>query len=177
MVLGELARASGVESLRVPRLSPRAVAELAEPTKVNPVELYRRTGGNAFFVTEVLAAGTHEIPSTVRDAVLARAAGLSRRSGSLLEAVAIAQPADLSVIGLIAADAVEDLDECIDCGMLVPNATGVAFRHELARQVIEEAIPPTRKKALHALALDALAGSSDYAWLAHHAEGQAARQR
>ena len=76
MVLGELARASGVESLRVPRLSPRAVAELAEPTKVNPVELYRRTGGNAFFVTEVLAAGTHEIPSTVRDAVLARAAGL-----------------------------------------------------------------------------------------------------
>ena len=39
-------------------------------------ELHRRTAGNPFFVTEVLAAGRREIPETVRDAVLARAARL-----------------------------------------------------------------------------------------------------
>ncbi len=170
LVLGELARASGVESLRVPRLSQRAVVELAEPSKVDSEELYRRTGGNAFFVTEVLAAGADEIPPTVRDAVLARAAGLSARARSLLEAVAIAQTADLSVIGLIAGEGLDGLEDCIGCGMLIPNAAGVTFRHELARQVIEEAIAPTRKRALHALALSAMPGSSDYAWLAHHAE-------
>ncbi len=170
LVLGELARASGVESLRVPRLSQRAVAELAEPSRVDAEELYRRTDGNAFFVTEVLAAGADEIPSTVRDAVLARAAGLSTRARSLLEAVAIAQTADLNVIGVIAGDALQGLEDCIGCGMLIPNVAGVTFRHELARQVIEEAIAPTRRRTLHALALRARPASSDYAWLAHHAE-------
>ena len=170
LVLGELVRAAGVESLDVPRLSRPAVAELAESSKMDVEELYHRTGGNAFFVTEALAARTEEIPSTVRDAVLARAAGLSAGARTLLEAVAIAQPADLSTIGAIAGDVLESLEDCIASGMLIPAAGGAAFRHELARQVIEEAIAPTRRSAMHAQALHALASSSDYARLAHHAE-------
>ena len=34
-------------------------------------EVYQRTGGNPFYVTEVLAAGSEHVPTTVRDAVLA----------------------------------------------------------------------------------------------------------
>jgi DNA-binding CsgD family transcriptional regulator len=170
VVLGELARAPGVASLDVPRLSQHAVAELAGPRGVNSEELYRRTGGNAFFVTEALAAGTEEIPSTVRDAVLARAAGLSAKSRELLEAVAVAQSADLGVISVIAEGVLDCLEESIGCGMLVSNGDGIAFRHELARLVIEEAVAPNRRSVLHARALQALAGSSDYARLAHHAD-------
>lgn len=54
VVLGEIVRARG--RIRIDPLSKQAVAELAAPHHVDADELYMRTGGNAFFVTEVLAA-------------------------------------------------------------------------------------------------------------------------
>ena len=56
-------------------------------------------------------------------------------------------------------------------GMLDAGRTHVAFRHELARLAIEDAITPDRRLALHRQALAALAQQgSDFASLAHHAE-------
>ena len=82
------ARRADLDARRRPDRSPaafaeQAVRELAEPHDVDAADLYRRTSGNPFFVTEVLAAGTSEMPPTVRDAVLARVARLSA-SGSRL---------------------------------------------------------------------------------------------
>jgi DNA-binding CsgD family transcriptional regulator len=171
VVLGELARAPGVSRLEMSRLSPGAVAELARPHGVDANELYRSTGGNPFFVSEVLAAGTGEIPSSVRDAVLARAAGLSSSARGLLEALSVVAPlTDVEVLQSIADDADGSLGECIGSGMVVATAGGVAFRHELARLLIEDAVAPDRRLVLHARALAALADFSDPALLAHHAE-------
>ena len=75
--------------LEVPPLSAPAVTELAARHGVDGEALYRETNGNPFFVNEVLAAGTEEIPHTVRDAVLARTAHLTAPARSLVEAVAI----------------------------------------------------------------------------------------
>lgn len=170
IVLGELARARAISRLEMPRLSSGAVAELARPYDVDAAELYRSTAGNPFFVSEVLAAGTSEIPSTVRDAVLARATGLSSTARALLEALAVVAPlADVGVLQSIADDPAQSLGECIRCGMVIATGGAVVFRHELARLVIEEAIAPDRRVALHARALKTLVGSSD-ARLAHHAE-------
>ena len=49
LVLGALVR--GPKRLKVETLSQAGVAELARPHGVDAVELYRRTGGNSFFVT------------------------------------------------------------------------------------------------------------------------------
>ena len=75
-------RAGGLTRLTLAPLSPAAVAELAEPYGVDADELYRRTAGNPFFVTEALAAGGASVPDSVRDAVLARAARLAPRRAS-----------------------------------------------------------------------------------------------
>jgi ATP/maltotriose-dependent transcriptional regulator MalT len=171
VVLGELARARRVESLELERLSPNAVAALAEPYEVDAEELYRRTSGNPFFVSEALAAGTKEVPSTVRDAVLARAALLGDPARTLLQALTVTPPAaEIDVLRAITGEAVEGLGECIGSGMVVPVGRGVAFRHELARLVIEESMAPDRRVALHARALQALSNSADHARLAHHAD-------
>jgi DNA-binding CsgD family transcriptional regulator/tetratricopeptide (TPR) repeat protein len=171
VVLGELARTRGVARVDIARLSPDAVAALAEPYEVDADELYRSTGGNPFFVSEVLAAGTTEIPATVRDAVLARFAGLSPVARTLLEALAVASPsAQVGVLEAIAGEAIECLEECIGAGLVGPAAGGVAFRHELARLVIDESMAPNRRVALHARALAAIGDSADPARLAHHAE-------
>ena len=73
-VLGELATA-GVRRLKLAPLSADAVRQLAAPHRVDGRELYDKTGGNPFFVVEVLAGASEEIPATVKDAVLAPPCG------------------------------------------------------------------------------------------------------
>jgi DNA-binding CsgD family transcriptional regulator len=175
VVLGELATARGIDRCEIPRLSPEAVAQLAEPHGFDPDELYRRTAGNPFFLSEVLEGGDREIPPTVRDAVLARAARLSPTARTLLGAVAVSQPqAEIWLLEALAREELACLDECLSSGMLTGSADGVAFRHELARMAVEETLAPHRRAALHRDALAALAappaGAPDPARLAHHAE-------
>jgi DNA-binding CsgD family transcriptional regulator/type II secretory pathway predicted ATPase ExeA len=173
-VLGELGSDRSTVRLRLGALSPEAVARLAKPHGVDGAALHERTGGNPFFVTEVLAAG-EEIPETVRDAVLARSARLTAAGRTLLDAVAIAPPqSEVSLLEATAPDALPALDECLGSGMLVQTNGAVAFRHELARLAVEEAVAPDRKLALHRATLAALRtapeGTADLARLAHHAE-------
>jgi DNA-binding CsgD family transcriptional regulator/tetratricopeptide (TPR) repeat protein len=172
-VLGEPIR--GTARLKLAPLSRAAVLELAEPHGVDGEELYRRTDGNPFFVVEALAAAGEPIPETVRDAVLARAARLSRPARRLLEAVAIV-PGHVEpwLLDALAGAFVDCVDECLASGMLISGRTHVAFRHELARLAIEDAIPPNRRLALHHETLAALVArgprDADLAQLAHHAD-------
>jgi DNA-binding CsgD family transcriptional regulator/tetratricopeptide (TPR) repeat protein len=171
-VLGERIRGPG--RMRLDPLSAAAVSELAGPYGVDGEELHRRTGGNPFFVVEVLAAAGEGIPDTVRDAVLARASRLSEPGRRLLEAVAVV-PARVEpwLLEALGGELVEHLDECLASGVLTAGRADVAFRHELARLAIEDAIPPHRRLALHRQALDALAAHGPrarLALLAYHAE-------
>ena len=155
-----------------------AVATLAEPYGVDADELFRKTAGNPFFVTEALAAGEGQIPPTVRDAVLARAAHLGPRATALLEAIAVVpQQAELWLVEALADDGVDRLEECASSGVLRAERQSVSFRHELARLAIEESLAPNRRVTLNRKALTALAdpptGAPDFARLAHHAEAAA----
>jgi tetratricopeptide (TPR) repeat protein len=175
MLLGAVATASSVLRLEIPPLSREAVAELAEAHGVDGEELYRKTGGNPFFATEAIAAGESELPQTVREAVLARAARLSPAAETLLGAVAIAPPSvEPWLLERLAGDDLAAIDECLASGMLVDRPTGSAFRHELARLAVEEGLAPGRRLDLHRRALQALAdppgGDPDVERLAHHAE-------
>ena len=176
IVLGELATEQTVGRLKIEPLSWAAVAMLAEPHGVDATELHRKTAGNPFFVTEVLAAGKEEISLTVRDAVFARAARLTPAGRTLLEAVAVVPPqVELWLLEKLAGEAIDCLEECLTSGMLIHVPEGVAFRHELARLAVEGSISPIRTHLLHRMTVDALEAAStadrpDLARLAHHAE-------
>ena len=175
VLLGEIATADTVTRIQLEPLSAAAVASLARPHGIDADELHRRTGGNPFFVTEVLASGQEEIPVTAREAVLARAARLPEQARLLLEAVAVVpQQTEIWLLEALAGDAIDELERCLEAGMLASEAGGVAFHHELAREAIEQALPAHRRAELHRVALTALAqpphGDPDLARLAHHAE-------
>ncbi|WP_421733017.1 ATP-binding protein [Cellulomonas sp.] len=174
-LVGELATSRSVRRVTLSPLSPDAVATLARTAGVDPDELYRRTAGNPFFVVETLAAGTDEIPETVREAVLARASRLSPPARLLLDAVAVVPPeADLEMLAALVPGSASPLDEALASGMLVPHGRGVAFRHELARLAVEDAVPPHRRTQLHRLALAELeTRPPDLDLLAHHADAVA----
>ncbi len=172
LVLGELATLPGITRLKLAPLSLAAVETLARPYGVDADELYRKTGGNPFYVTEVLCAGGTEVPPTVRDAVLARAARLHSQAQRLLECVAIVPTrVELLLLETLAGASFAFLDECLASGML-EEGEAVTFRHEIARRAVEEAVPGHRRIELNRAVLSALLRSdaSDPARLAYHAE-------
>ncbi len=175
--LGELGSSESIQRLHLAPLSLEAVHALAASTFVDVEDLYRKTGGNPFFVTEAVAAG-EEIPTTVRDAVLAHAALLTETAWTLLEAVAVSPAqAELWLLEAIVPHELASLEECLEAGMLTADRGAVRFRHELARLAIEEASAPDRVVVLHRAALRALEASpiaaGNAARLAHHAEAAA----
>ena len=176
IVLGDLATSRVVRRVLLASLSPAAVKALAAGRPLDADALHRQTGGNPFFVTEALATREAGIPPTVRDAVLARAARLSFAGRGALDAAALAgAQVEPWLLAALVDDASAAAEECVALGMLRAQGDLLAFRHELARQAVLDTVSPPRRRALHALALRALAappaGAPDLARLAHHAEG------
>jgi DNA-binding CsgD family transcriptional regulator len=163
LLLGDLAAVPHAGRLRLEPLSADTVRELAGERGVDAAMLHRRTGGNPFFVAEALAA-MGELPPTVRDAVLARAARLSPAARAVLDAAAVlGTRLDLSNLLAVARPNGGDvgwpaLEECLAGGMLLAQGEQIAFRHDLAREAILEAISPPQRLALHRRALASLAG-------------------
>jgi DNA-binding CsgD family transcriptional regulator/tetratricopeptide (TPR) repeat protein len=171
--LGHLATLPAVDRLTLPPLSETAVAALAAGHDADPLAVHRVTGGNPFFVTEILAAGADAVPATVADAVLARAGRLSPAARAALEAAAIVPDrAGLGLVRAVAGDSADAIGDCVSAGLLHPHGRSVRFRHELARLAIEQDISPGRLPELHAAALAHLAvqPDTDPARLAYHAE-------
>jgi DNA-binding CsgD family transcriptional regulator/tetratricopeptide (TPR) repeat protein len=175
VVLGDLATSPDVHRLQLAALSIESVGRLAEGSGLDPAELHRRTGGNPFYVTEVIAGAPASIPATVRDAVLARAARLSSDGRRTLEAAAVIGPAIEPALLTQVLDGAAAAQECLERGVLRTDGQRYFFRHEVARQAILEAADPGRRLELHGRVLAMLeAGPPDarpLARLAHHAEG------
>jgi DNA-binding CsgD family transcriptional regulator/tetratricopeptide (TPR) repeat protein len=138
-VIGDLATARWVRRLGLPPLSRAAVASLAGPHGIDADRLHRVTGGNPFFVTEVLGAAAGEVPPTVRDAVLARTARLTPAARAALDAAALVpdQVAPALLEAVADADAAA-VDECLRAGVLRDDGRSVRFRHELLERYAVE---------------------------------------
>ena len=137
------------------------------------------TGGNPFYVREVLEAGWPAIPPTVRDMVGARMARLSPAAREAAQVAAvIGTRVERPLLASVLPGPASVIDECLASGILIADGTGVRFRHELVRMAAEEAIAPHRKTELHVrlLAAQEEAGDGDPALLAHHAEGAGDKQ-
>jgi DNA-binding CsgD family transcriptional regulator/tetratricopeptide (TPR) repeat protein len=173
---GDLATLPGVIRMQLPALTVAGVRALlaGAGSGLDPARLHERTGGNPFYVTEVLAAGDGEVPATVRDAVLARVARLPAAAREVAAAAAVlGRRADIGLLTTVAGEPAGAADDCISRGVLVADGAGLSFRHELARLVVEQSLPQAQRAAVHGRALAELTAreSGDHRRLAHHAAG------
>lgn len=172
VALGDLAACPAVHRHEIAPLSVDGVAALSEGQQIDVAELHRVTGGNPFFVTEVLAAGDEGIPASVREAVLGRIARISCEARAVVAAVAvIGSPASFELVRSVVPHG--RIEECLSCGVLINEGGALAFRHDLARQAVLSSVPDYRKAELHACVLAHLrsvtVGADNYAVLAEHA--------
>ena len=175
VLLGDLAGSAEVRRITLRPLSRAAVRTLAAGTGFDAAALFERTGGNPFFVTELLNSPRSALPETVRDAVLARAARLGEAARSALDTAAvIGATAELSVLREILGQE-PAVQPCIESGLLRWDDASLCFRHDLARRAILAVIPPDRMRQWHGRILEVMrsrpASARDLATLSHHAAG------
>jgi DNA-binding CsgD family transcriptional regulator/tetratricopeptide (TPR) repeat protein len=176
LALGELGRHRTTRRIVLAPLSQNAVGLLAAGSGLEAGALFRLTGGNPFYVTEVVRSGRGQIPASARDAVLARVETLDSESRELLEAAAlIGTRVELRLLDLVTSSRSSAVDELIASGLLAGDGGWLSFRHEIARLAVGQAVAAHRRLVLHARILQAMQSLpyDDDARLAFHAESAA----
>ena len=141
-LLGDMARSPDTTTVDVPPLSETAIAELVGDRPLDAAELFVLTGGNPFFVNEMLDHAGEDLPATVRDAVLARTVGL----GDQASRSSTSWPAHRRGFPIRCcrpwASAFRRYGDCTRRTSSVGRQSGVTFRHDLVRLAVESALPP-----------------------------------
>ena len=174
VALGNLPSVPVVRRLPLLPLSEVGVDAIVGGRRLDVGKLFAVTGGNPFYLTELLAGeGGEELPVTVRDAVLARVSRLSPEGQAALEVVAaFGRPVGRALLEQLGVGA-DPLDECVLRGLVRWQQSKVEFRHELARSAVLGELPRGRAAAMHARILATLrsgAAHDEPAELAWHAE-------
>jgi DNA-binding SARP family transcriptional activator len=197
--LAELTRQRGTERLNVGPLTPADVADYLhgrhDHLRPYVAELHDRTGGNPFFLGELLRLAASEgaaggvaalpVPDGVRDVIAQRVSRLPEDSQALLRTAAVAGrdvAADVleAAAGIGGARMMMLLEPAVATGLLVEVDGGWDYRfsHALVRETLYGELSRLQRSQLHGrigAAIESLArGEADLPVLAHHF-GQAAR--
>ena len=172
-ILGDLPH-SEITRIRLYPLSETAVENLMKNAGIKSNNLYERTGGNPFYVTEVLAYKIDELPSSIKEAVIARTSKLSDDTKELLEIISvIPTKVEIDLLRKLFNKVEDHIDHCIDKAILITEKNLISFRHELARLAILNSIPEMRRIKLHQKVLNCLLEDNNQqallARIVHHA--------
>jgi DNA-binding CsgD family transcriptional regulator/tetratricopeptide (TPR) repeat protein len=191
-LLDRLERRYAVYHIRLERLGlAETSAFLTEATGKPPpyraaVSLHNRTGGNPFFLEELLRDGDDlerlyekPLPWSLAETLRRQLDHLEPAQQRLVEAAAVLGyrvPFDLlaAVTGRAEDDLIWALRELVAQGVFVEHGEDeFAFRHALVREAIGERLLGRERRRLHEAALEALlvAGDADSALVAKHARG------
>ncbi len=165
---------SEIKRLRLYPLSEKSVSILMKEAGIRDESLYERTGGNPFYISEMLAYQNEGLPLSVKEAVVARTASLDEDAKCLLEIISvITTKADIDFLRKFTDRLEESLDQCLSRGLLVMDKNLVSFRHELARLAIFDSISEMKRIQIHRKVLEQLLQSQNLqdvlAHIVHHA--------
>ena len=168
-VIGDLPPASVVR-IQLGGLSLPGVASIIADSTLDAGEVLAATNGNPFFVTEMASAESDEVPSSIRDSVMARVRKLSSEAHEMLRVLSvIPEPIPTEMVARLTGADEGRLAECERRGLLSVDGEFVAFRHELIRRAVEASLTISEGVATNRRVLELLPPGTDPARLIHHA--------
>jgi DNA-binding CsgD family transcriptional regulator len=159
--LAEIGRSADGQRIDLRPLDQAATVQLiaaidAGMDAVGIDDIQRRSGGNPFYVEELVAArrsGINTTPRTLRDAVLSRAAAMGDTATDVLDIIAVAgraPPTLLADVCALSADSLRPaLDTLVASGLVVVDGDELRFRHELGREVFADELLPDDRTRIH----------------------------
>ncbi len=153
-VLGQLPNDSFTRMHLTP-LSKESVEQLAVEKGYSGEDVYSISGGNPFYVHEILASYSQGVPENVKDSILSvfnRLDEMTRRVWELLSVLPTGF--EIEYLEKIEPTYAAAIENCLDFKILVLKKRLICFKHELYRRTIESSLSPYLRLSLNKKILD-----------------------
>jgi predicted ATPase/DNA-binding CsgD family transcriptional regulator len=153
-VLGQLSPDSFTR-LQLTHLSRQAVEKMSIERGYNGEDVYSISGGNPFYVNEILANYSIGVPDNIRDSVLSSFNRLDEKTKQIWEILSVL-PTGLEIKFLEKMEPAyaTAIHNCLDLKILIPKNGLITFKHELYRRTIENSLSPLTRMSLNKRILD-----------------------
>jgi len=161
--------------LKLTPLSQKSVNKMAQDKGYKGDDLYRITGGNPFYVTEILSSGFPGIPENVKDSIFSSFNRLDEKIKQVCNLLSILPSGiELNYFETINPSYSSAVAFCLNSKILRLENGRIGFKHELYRRTIEDSLSPflkieLNKKILH-LFKDSFEKTGEVERIVHHAK-------
>jgi DNA-binding CsgD family transcriptional regulator len=162
-VLGQLPPDSFTK-ISITPLSKSAVKKMAIEKGYSGEDVYSISGGNPFYVNEILASYSPGVPDNIKDSILSvyeRQEEGTKHAWQMFSV--IPEGLEVSRFAKIRASWDEAMDHCFAMNVIIVKDNKVIFKHELYRRTIEETLSPFKRIALNKKILEFLLSSFEEA--------------
>ena len=161
--------------LQVTPLSRGAVETMAAEKGYKGKDVYSISGGNPFYVNEILASYSTGIPDNIKDSILSVYNRQNEKTKQVWQILSVI-PSGLEVKYLEKLEPYysEAIQDSLDTKILIMNGQVISFKHELYRRTIETSLSPVIRREINKRMLDILVENSDHSKemerIIHHAK-------
>jgi DNA-binding CsgD family transcriptional regulator len=173
-LLGHLP-ADSFTKLSLGPLSKEGVAALATQKGYSGEEVYNISGGNPFYVNEILASYSPGVPDNIKDSILAVYDRQEEGTKNAWQIFSV-MPEGLEVgrFSKIRSSLDKEVNHCFAINVILVQNEKVVFKHELYRRTIEESLTPFRRielnKKMLELFLDSFEEKGEIERILHYAK-------
>jgi tetratricopeptide (TPR) repeat protein len=173
-VLGQL-NTDSFTRIQLEPLSREAVDLLAEEKGYKGSAIYHLSGGNPFYVNELLANYNKGLPDNIKDSIINSFNRQEEKSRQVWELLSVI-PASFEVKYLEKFEPMyaAAIERCLESKILFIRDEHISFKHELFRRTIESSLSPLRRVYLNKRILDLLKESfeqnKEIERIIHHAK-------
>jgi len=173
-VLGQL-QSGSFTRIQLPPFSRDAVDRLAQEKGYNGEDVYSISGGNPFYVNEILAGYSAGIPDNIKDSILSVYNRLDEKTKHIWQVLSVMPTAfDLRSLEKLEPNFIEAIESCLETKILIVDKGLIFFKHELYRRTVESSLSPLLRVALHkkilGLLLESFEENQKIEQIIHHAK-------
>jgi len=173
-VLGQL-QSGSFTRIQLPPFSSDAVDRLAQEKGYNGEDVYSISGGNPFYVNEILAGYSAGIPDNIKDSILSVYNRLDEKTKHIWQVLSVMPTAfDLRSLEKLEPNFIEAIESCLETKILIVDKGLIFFKHELYRRTVESSLSPLLRVALHkkilGLLLESFEENRKIEQIIHHAK-------
>lgn len=173
-VLGQL-NSDSFTRMKLFPLSKQAVEKMAADKGYSGEDVYSITGGNPFYLNEILVGNSTGVPDNIKDSILSVYNRQDEKTKHLWEILSVLPTGfEIKYLEKIETLFATAIERSLDSEILVLREGHLFFKHELYRRTIEASLSPPIRVGLNKKILELFQGkfeqNQDFETIIHHAK-------